>query len=170
MTPRKNGQGNVAGGAAKPKPPVVNQTSAGGVAYDRVAGRVLVAIVSVGDTARWQLPKGLLEEGESPVSAAVRETREEAGVDGEVEAPLDTIEYWYVGVHQGRKVRFHKLVHFFLLRYKSGDVSGHDREVNEARWVPLDEARGMLAFKSEQKVLDQAAELLTAREEPPRGP
>jgi 8-oxo-dGTP pyrophosphatase MutT (NUDIX family) len=145
-------------GAAKP--PIVNQVSAGGVVYNRLPNDVVVAIVSVGDDARWQLPKGLLEKGESPESAAVRETREEAGIQGEVETLLDTIEYWYVGMHEGRKVRFHKLAHFFLLKYRGGEVSEHDHEVNESRWVPIDEAAGMLAFKSERNVLARANELL----------
>lgn len=145
------------------KPPVVNQLSAGGVVYNRLENEIVVAIVSVGDSGRWQLPKGLVEKGESPESAAVRETREEAGIHGEVESLLDTIEYWYVGMHEGRKVRFHKLVHFFLLKYRAGEVSEHDHEVNESRWVPIDEAIGMLAFKSEKNVLTLASKILRPR-------
>jgi 8-oxo-dGTP pyrophosphatase MutT (NUDIX family) len=148
------------GGAAR-KLPVVTQTSAGGVVYKRTGESVLVAIVSVGDANRWQLPKGLVEKGETPENAALRETREEAGIEGEIEAPLETIEYWYAGMHEGRKVRFHKFVHFFLLRYKSGEVAGHDWEVNESRWVPLDEAISMVAFKSEKSILERGAKLLS---------
>lgn len=146
--------------SAKPRLPVVNQVSAGGVAYDRIEGNVVVVIVSVGNANRWQLPKGLVELGEAPESAALRETREEAGVAGEIESHIETIEYWYIGLHDGRKVRFHKLVHFFLVKYKSGDVASHDREVNESRWVPVDEAIEMLAFKSEKRVLERAAEIV----------
>jgi ADP-ribose pyrophosphatase len=148
--------------AASPKPPVIHQTSAGGVTYRKEGGEVLVAIVSVGDTERWQLPKGLVEDGEAPETAALRETREEAGVDGSIESELDTIEYWYVGTHLGQRVRFHKLVHFFLMKYEGGDVARHDHEVNEARWVPISEAQTMLAFRSEKKVLDAAQSLLNA--------
>jgi 8-oxo-dGTP pyrophosphatase MutT (NUDIX family) len=147
-------------GALKAKTPVVHQTSAGGVVYMRESGRTSVAIVAVGETNRWQLPKGLVEKGEDPAATAVRETREEAGVEGIVEAPLDKVEYWYVGTHEGIQVRFHKIVHFFLLKYGSGDVSKHDWEVNEARWVPIQEAMQMLAFKSERNVMEKAAALL----------
>ncbi|MDQ6717316.1 MAG: NUDIX hydrolase [Gemmatimonadota bacterium] len=147
-------------GALSTKKPVVHQTSAGGVVFKRAGGETLVALVCVGQHTRWQLPKGLVEKGESAEAAAVRETREEAGVEGVVEAPLETIEYWYVGAHEGKQVRFHKVVHFFLLKYLSGDVTDHDDEVNDARWIPIGEAREMLAFSSEKKVLAKAATLL----------
>lgn len=147
-------------GALNTKIPVVHQTSAGGVVYKRDKGQTLVAIVAVGEANRWQLPKGLVEKGEEPSAAAIRETREEAGVDGIPEAPLDKIEYWYVGQHEGKQVRIHKIVHFFLLKYGSGDVSEHDFEVNDARWVPIQEAVRMLAFTSERSVMEKAAALL----------
>ncbi|HEX8353020.1 MAG TPA: hypothetical protein VF611_08985, partial [Pyrinomonadaceae bacterium] len=58
--------------------------------------------------------------------------------------------------------RFHKHVHFYLMRHVSGDVSGHDDEVNEARWVEAEEAGAMLAFKGERKALAEAREMLAA--------
>lgn len=143
--------------------PIVTQVSAGGVLYRRGAGAgaTEVALVCVGPKNRWQLPKGLIEEGESAEVTAVREVREEAGVDGELIAPLDTIEYWYVGTHTtGERVRFHKRVHFFLLEYRGGDVRDHDSEVAESRWVALGDAEQMLAFDSERKVMAHARELL----------
>lgn len=147
-------------GALKAKTPVVHHTSAGGVIYKRAGGRTLVAIVAVGETNRWQLPKGRVEKGEDPSATAVRETHEEAGVEGRVEAPIDKIEYWYVGMDEGKQVRIHKIVQFFLLKYLAGEVSGHDAEVNDARWVPIEEAARMLAFKSERNVMEKAAALL----------
>jgi len=138
------------------------QTSAGGVVFRRRDERVEVALIRVGDKSRWQLPKGIVDEGESPEVTAVREVREEAGVDAELIAPIEAVEYWYVGTeHGGERVRFHKFVHFFLLEYRSGDVRDHDREVEEARWVPLGEAEAMLSFASERKVLARARELLS---------
>jgi 8-oxo-dGTP pyrophosphatase MutT (NUDIX family) len=146
--------------------PVRHQVSAGGVAYRDAAGGHEVALILTDSAkgSRWQLPKGLVDEGESPELAAVREAREETGVETELMAPLERVEYWYVGTERGGgRVRFHKLVHFFLLRYLSGDVRDHDHEVLEARWVPLAEATGMLAFSSERKVVERAAELLASR-------
>jgi 8-oxo-dGTP pyrophosphatase MutT (NUDIX family) len=143
--------------------PVVRQVSAGGVVYRRAAGIPEVAIVRVGPKGRWQLPKGIVDEGEDAEGTAVREVREEAGVEARITAPLDTIEYWYVGNERdGRRVRFHKFVHLFLLDYESGDVADHDHEVDEARWVSMPEAVEMLAFESERKVMRKAATLVDA--------
>lgn len=144
-----------------PRLPVVRQVSAGGVVYRRVAGEAEVAIIRVGPKRRWQLPKGIVDEGEKPEETAVREVREEAGVDARLVAPLETIEYWYAGdARDGRRVRFHKFVHLFLLEYRSGDVADHDHEVDEARWVPLADAATMLSFESERKAMRQAVALI----------
>ena len=149
--------------------PTRDQTSAGGVAYRvRDGGVTEVALISVrsrkaGDGSRWQLPKGIVEPDEPPDAAALREVREEAGIVCALVAPIETIEYWYVATERGGgRVRFHKRVHFFLFRYESGDVADHDHEVDEARWVEIGEAEGMLAFPNERKVVAKAREMLFA--------
>ncbi len=138
------------------KLPVQEQVSAGGVAYRITDSGPEVVLVRVGP-ARWQLPKGLVGENESPEQAALREVREEAGIDGQMLAPIETIEYWYVGSAGGQRYRFHKRVHFFLMAYRSGDPADHDWEVQEARWVPLPDASGLLTFNSERTVVEKAA-------------
>lgn len=115
----------------------------------------------MGEPPRWQLPKGLVDRGEKPEETAVREVREEAGVQATLVAPLDRIGYWYQRTEKGARVRVRKFVHFYLLRYRSGNVRQHDSEVLEARWVPLDDAGGMLAFATERKVLVEAARKLS---------
>jgi len=147
--------------------PIVRQVSAGGVTYRRGADGAPpeVALVRVGPKNRWQLPKGLVDTGESPELTAIREVREETGVDARVIAPLEVIEYWYVGDDRdGRRVRFHKFVHFYLLEYEGGTVDQHDYEVEESRWVALSTAEHMLAFSSEQKVMARARALLDNRQ------
>ncbi len=138
------------------------QVSAGGVVYRQRGGRTEVALISVGEQGRWQLPKGLVGRGETPSEAALREVAEETGLTCAVEAELERVEYWYFSKGGARRVRFHKFVHFYLMRYVSGDVSGHDDEVNEARWVWVEEAEGMLAFKGERKTLTEAREMLAS--------
>jgi 8-oxo-dGTP diphosphatase len=140
----------------------MDQISAGGVAVRRKDSEPVIAIVSVKPKLRWQLPKGIVDEGESPQVTAVREVREEAGVETDLIKLIETIEYWYRSVKYGKPVRYHKFVHFYLLEYKSGNVSDHDHEVEEARWVSFDEAIEMLDFKSEREVVEKAREMIAA--------
>ncbi|HLF25737.1 MAG TPA: NUDIX domain-containing protein [Anaerolineae bacterium] len=142
--------------------PTQMQVSAGGVAFRREGDRIHVALISVGEKARWQLPKGLVSRGESPEATAVREVREEAGIETELLESIDKVEYWYYSTNRGKRVRFHKFVHFYLLRYQVGDVADHDQEVNEARWVEIGEAQKLLAFASEKKVVKRAEALIKA--------
>jgi 8-oxo-dGTP pyrophosphatase MutT (NUDIX family) len=159
MTPRKP-TGSTPKKSPTIKVPIREQVSAGGVVFRGEKGSVEVVIVSVGGQNRWQLPKGLVDAGENPEVAAVREAREEGGVVSEVVQLLETIEYWYAGLDNGIRVRFHKRVHFYLLRYISGDTKEHDWEVNEARWVPIDDATSQLAFDNERRVMQQARDLI----------
>jgi 8-oxo-dGTP pyrophosphatase MutT (NUDIX family) len=143
--------------------PTESQASSGGVAFRRKRdGAIEVALIAVGDKHRWQLPKGTIEPGESPEHTALREVREEAGLDTELVELLDVIEYWYVGDSHGRRVRFHKKVHFYLMKYRAGDVADHDHEVREARWTPIDEALDRLAFKNERNVVERARDRIAA--------
>lgn len=146
------------------KLPVREQVSAGGVVFRRDKEQTEVIIVAVGGNNRWQLPKGLVEKDEKPEVAAVREAREEGGTDSEVVEHIETVEYWYAGLDRGERVRFHKRVHFYLLRYLAGDTSNHDWEVNEARWVPIDDAASQLAFDNERRVVETAKLLIGKRE------
>jgi 8-oxo-dGTP pyrophosphatase MutT (NUDIX family) len=136
------------------------QISAGGAVFRRRDRSVDVALISVGDPPRWQLPKGLVDRGETPEVAALREVREEAGIDATIVEKIEMVEYWYQAAVSGQRIRYHKFVHFFLMEYVSGDVADHDHEVHEARWVPIDEALDLIAFKSERSVLEKASPLI----------
>lgn len=142
----------------------MDQVSAGGVAFRWHDSEPEIAIVSVKPKLRWQLPKGIVDAGETPQVTAVREVREEAGVETDLIKLIETIEYWYRSLKYGKPVRYHKFVHFYLLEYKSGDVANHDHEVEESRWVRFDEALEMLDFKSERDVVEKAREMIAGLE------
>jgi 8-oxo-dGTP pyrophosphatase MutT (NUDIX family) len=141
----------------------MDQVSAGGVAFRWKDSQPEIAVVQMKPKLRWQLPKGIVDPGESPEVTAVREVREEAGVETERLALIETIEYWYRSVRNGQPVRYHKYVHFYLLEYRSGDVSDHDHEVEEARWISIGEALEILEFKSEREVVEKARKMIEAR-------
>jgi len=147
----------------KEKLTTLDQVSAGGVAFRWKESEPEIAIVSVKPKLRWQLPKGIVDPGESPEVTAVREVKEEAGVETDRLGLIETIEYWYRSMKYGKPVRYHKFVHFYLLKYRSGDVSEHDHEVEESRWVSLDEALEMLDFKGERAVVEKARAMIEAR-------
>lgn len=136
------------------------QISSGGVAFKSEGGIIQVALICVGEKRRWQLPKGIIDRGESPEDAALREVREEAGIETELLKLIDKVEYWYVAPSKEGKVRYHKFVYFHLMRFKSGDVSQHDHEVIEARWFPMEEALERIAFKSEREIIEKAKVLI----------
>lgn len=132
------------------------QISSGGVAFRWPDPNPEIVIVSVKPSLRWQLPKGIVDPGESPEATAVWEVREEAGIETDLLSLIETIEYWYRSTKYRKPIRFHKFVHFYLLTYRSGNVTDHDHEVAEARWVRFERAIEMLAFKSERDVVEKA--------------
>ena len=133
------------------------EVSAGGVVYRRRRGGIQIALAARrtrrGDLV-WGLPKGAIEPGESPEGAALREVREETGLEASIEDPLGSIRYFYVW----EGVRIRKVVHFFLMRRTGGNVRFHDDEMEDVRWFPLAEALRRAAYKGERDVLDRAAE------------
>jgi 8-oxo-dGTP pyrophosphatase MutT (NUDIX family) len=130
--------------------------SCGGVVGRRTpAGTLEVALIATHGGERWALPKGLARKGESLEETALREVREETGLTAVVVEPFEPIEYWFWAGPPGRKSRHHKQVHYFLMRYLSGDTADHDAEVDEARWFPLDEAIERASYNSERRLLEQ---------------
>ena len=104
------------------------------------------------------LPKGGPEPGETGEQTAAREVREETGLTAEHVAPLGEVRYAYR--RDGRQIL--KTVHFHLFRYESGDTADHDEEVDDARWMPLAEARTALTHPGEREMIGRAMSKLAA--------
>jgi 8-oxo-dGTP pyrophosphatase MutT (NUDIX family) len=103
------------------------------------------------------LPKGHPDAGESMKDAAAREVREEAGVEGDLVEKLGDVRYWYQ--RQGRRI--FKVVSFYLFEYRGGDVADHDEEIEEARWMPLEEAAKALTYPGERQMVERALSRVT---------
>jgi 8-oxo-dGTP pyrophosphatase MutT (NUDIX family) len=130
---------------------VIREFSAGGLVIRNMRGRPHLAVVRVRDQIL-ALPKGHPENGESSEAAALREVREETGLEATPVEKLGDIHYWYA--RDGDRVL--KVVSFFLFRYRSGRLEDHDHEAEEALWIPLEEAPERLAYRSEKEIAGTA--------------
>ena len=125
------------------------EESFGGVVVHE--GNVLV-ITPAGRPQISTLPKGGAEEGEPPEATAQREVREETGVEARVLERLGDVRYRY----RRRGVRVDKTVGFYLCEYVGGDTADHDHEVDDARWMPIEQARTELTYPGEREMIERA--------------
>jgi 8-oxo-dGTP pyrophosphatase MutT (NUDIX family) len=104
----------------------------------------------------WALPKGLIDSGERPEETALREVEEETGVAARLVTKLGDVRYVYTWDGE----RIFKVVSFYLLRYSGGRLGNipaeHQIEVEEARWLPLEEAPKLLAYGGEREMAEKA--------------
>ena len=138
----------------------VDEVSAGGLVIDFSGTRgLLIGRYDQKDASRerllWSLPKGHIEEGETPQQAAIREVAEETGIDSEISRELGVIDFWFMA---GGK-RIHKTVHHFLFKEVGGVLTPQESEVDEARWFPLEEIVSLLAYPDEKKLIARSGEL-----------
>jgi 8-oxo-dGTP pyrophosphatase MutT (NUDIX family) len=145
---------------------VEREFSAGGVLVRTIRGRPMVAAIRPNGRDRvWALPKGRIDQGETAADAAVREVREETGVEGRVVEKLGDVRYVYTASWKGG-ARIFKVVSFFLLRAgrgRIGEIAEEMRiEVAEARWLPLDEAPQLLTYGGEREMAARALERVGA--------
>ena len=110
---------------------------------------------------RWSLAKGTPDPGETLEETALREVREETGLEVEMQEPISSITYWFAD--RENAVRYHKTVHFYLMAPVGGDVSLHDPEFDVVRWFSMDEALNILIYPNETTVMRQANELISQR-------
>jgi len=157
--------------SAGPKPPHkqrakfakrVDEISAGGLVIDMTGTKgLLIGRIDAKDANRerllWSLPKGHIEAGESPEEAALREVKEETGIESEISKSLGVIDFWFMA---GGK-RIHKTVHHFLFKEKGGRIAPQVSEVDDVRWFPLEEIVERLAYPDERKLIARSKELLT---------
>jgi uncharacterized protein involved in tolerance to divalent cations/ADP-ribose pyrophosphatase YjhB (NUDIX family) len=149
--------------------PTVKEVSAGGVIYRKDSDDLEIALIHTRN--RWGLPKGHIEEGERVDEAALREVREETGLEGKLVRKLGDIRYSYRDKSQaGEPIRIYKRVFFYLMRYTRGDTRDHDHEVDDVRWFPIAQAMRELRFATERKMVHRAMTMLASRSSERRAP
>ncbi len=151
--------------ARRPRRPVRREISAGGLIWRRTPANALEVVIvrPVGRDA-WVLPKGHVERGETVPAAALREAREETGIEAALAEPLGEVADVFSerSRKRGQPTTIFKRVHFFLMEYQGGALADHDDEIAEARWVEIDEAARLLTHENERKLLERARAILGA--------
>jgi 8-oxo-dGTP pyrophosphatase MutT (NUDIX family) len=141
--------------------------SAGGVLVRRLQGRWMMAAIRPAGKkpGTWALPKGRIDEGERGEETALREVAEETVAHGHSLGKLGDVRYWFNW--EGERV--FKVVSFFLVRYESGKLGeipdAFRHEVEEVRWLRLDEAPRVLAYQGERKMAEKALAVLAGDEQ-----
>jgi 8-oxo-dGTP pyrophosphatase MutT (NUDIX family) len=163
---------------------LVREFSAGGVVLRKMRGRWFLAVIEPHmtrpkktpkrsnrppkQTALVALPKGAIDKGEKPEQTALREVSEETGVQANLVTKLADIKYYYVR-NWGDGARVFKIVSFYLLLYRSGrlgNISPEMRiEVQNAYWLPLEDALKALSYAGEREVAQSALQYLKAHPE-----
>jgi 8-oxo-dGTP pyrophosphatase MutT (NUDIX family) len=132
------------------------EVSAGGLVLRRNGTTLEALLIGRGMPRVWSLPKGHVEARETHEQAALREVREETGCWAEILTKLSDISYWFYL----NRTKHKKSVHFYLMRYLSGDTANHDHEVDEAAWFEIKAAKKALKYVNEKRLVDLGLEWL----------
>ncbi|HEU0074245.1 MAG TPA: NUDIX hydrolase [Dehalococcoidia bacterium] len=137
-------------------------TSSGGVVFRMTDGGREVLLCGRRSDGLWALPKGTPEPGETMEQTALREVREETGVEVEVDGIVGEIKYWFSRPQEG--VRYNKTVRHYLLHPVGGDTSLHDHEFDDVQWFPVQEALALMTYPNEARMLRLAIEMVDGPE------
>lgn len=141
---------------------MVRQFSAGGVVYRRQGAELLWLIRRPSPSEGyhgnlgWSFPKGMIDGGEKMEEAAMREVREEGGVEVKIVKKLPTLKVFFT---DEKKEKIMKFISYFVMEYQGDAPEGFGWETAEVKWVTPGQAKELLAFKNEKKLLEQAGNI-----------
>jgi len=124
------------------------EVSSGGIVVRKSDNKIQVLLVRRNED--WQLPKGLAERSEKFEETALREVREETGINAKLMKKIGKINYWY----RKEDKLIYKVVHFFLMESVGGNIEEHDYEMDEVKWFSIDEACEIVSFKNERDLIE----------------
>ena len=133
--------------------------SAGGVVYKKEKDKIFILIGQHSGHKGWVFPKGLIgdhKKKEGKEDTAIREVKEETGVEANIEKALTPITYWYVWEEEKRR----KTVYYFIMKATGGKIENHDWEMSDVKWVNVEKVEDTLTYPSDKKVWEEARKLL----------
>jgi 8-oxo-dGTP diphosphatase len=131
--------------------------SAGGIVFNNVGQVLLTKAGSLRDESKkhWAFPKGHIDPGETSTEAALREVKEETGVEAKIISKVGDSKYTFA--YNGEKI--FKVASYFLMEYISGELIPQIGEIEEVDWVSTEEALKILSFSADKDLLKKALEL-----------
>ncbi|MBV8262345.1 MAG: NUDIX hydrolase [Candidatus Eremiobacteraeota bacterium] len=141
---------------ARRVPRIKHERSAGGLVLRRENNGYDGLIIGRATPRIWSLPKGHIEPNETIENAALREVKEETGIEASIIVKLSDIRYWFYA----NKLKHSKIVHFYLMRYVAGTPTPQIGEVDETLWAKLDDLAEMLTHVNERRLVEIAQNLV----------
>ena len=144
------------------KEKVIREFSSGGVVYKKEKNKTLWLVTRSAASDLypkqvWRLPKGWIDEGEKVEEAALREVREEGGIEAKIIQKIETVKYFFTTADKSKVLKF---VTFYLMEFVKDLPESFGEETSEIAWLPYEEAYKKLSFSGEREVLKKAKELL----------
>ncbi|MFL2646142.1 MAG: NUDIX hydrolase [Dehalococcoidia bacterium] len=131
--------------------------AAGGVVYRNTNVSLEIVLVSRNEDDLWALPKGRPENGETITQTAIREVKEETGLEVEIIEYIGDVRYTFTN---SRRRKIHKVVEYFLMTPTGGSFDQHDEEFDEVNWYDIHHASKILTHKNQIHIIDKAVQII----------
>lgn len=129
--------------------------SAGGIVYKKIKNKTIILTCQHSQHHGWVFPKGLIGDhvqGENKEDTALREVKEETGVEAKIMKSLKPIKYWYVFDRE----KIQKTVYYYVMEFMGGDIEKHDQEMENVEWVEFGKVSEKLTYKSDKQAFEEA--------------